>query len=191
MPHLHAYRLKIRKLWPAELGLYRDHLLRLDPESRRTRFGMAPSDDFIRAHAGRVNDMKSLVYGYFDDGQVRAAAELRPLGQPPHLEAEAAFSVEKSYQDSGLGTELFGRVIRAARNRGLRRLYGNCLLENRKMQRIAKKYDASLSFEQGNVLSELVPMAPNYFSIWHEIAENECGFVMAVLDFQRRVMRAA
>ena len=191
MPHLHAYRLKIRKLWPAELDLYRDHLLRLDPESRHTRFGMAASDDFIRDHADRVNDLKSLVYGYFDGAEVRAAAELRPLGHPPHREAEAAFSVEKPYQESGLGTELFGRVIRAARNRGLRRLYGNCLLENRKMQHIARKYDATLRFEQGNVLSELAPMAPSCFSIWHEMAEDECGFVMAVLEFQRRLLRAA
>jgi len=191
MQQQHAYGAKIRKLWPAELDLYQEHLIRLDRESRRLRFGMARSDAFIRDHAARVNDQKSLVYAYLEDGDVRAAAELRPLGSPPHAEAEAALSVEQPYQDGGLGTELLGRVIRAARNRGLRRLYMNCMIENKKMQRVAKKYDAVLQFERGDVIGELAPMAPNYFSIWHEIVENERGFVMAVLDFQRRMTRAA
>ena len=37
----------IRKLWIGESAKYRDHLLRLDPESRRNRFGGAVSDEFI------------------------------------------------------------------------------------------------------------------------------------------------
>ena len=38
----------IRKLWIGETDQYRDHLLRLDPHSRRSRFGGGVSDDFIR-----------------------------------------------------------------------------------------------------------------------------------------------
>jgi PAS domain S-box-containing protein len=117
---------------------------------------------------------------------VRAAAELRPLGAYLQGEAEAAFSVERDWQGMGFGTELMGRVIRSARNRGIRRLYMNCLAENRKMQHIARKYEAELKFEEGEVLAELLPAAPNYFSIWRETLENEYGFVMAVLDLQRR-----
>lgn len=176
----------IRKLWPAELGKYRTHLLRLDPETRRMRFGMSVDDAFIADYARRLNDMKSVVYACLVDGEVRAAAELRPLGAYLQGEAEAAFSVERDWQGMGFGTELMGRVIRSARNRGIRRLYMNCLAENRKMQHIARKYEAELKFEEGEVLAELLPAAPNYFSIWRETLENEYGFVMAVLDLQRR-----
>ena len=35
----------IRKLWIGEADQYREHLLRLDPQSRRSRFGGAVSDD--------------------------------------------------------------------------------------------------------------------------------------------------
>lgn len=181
----------IRKLWPTELGVYRDHLLRLDGDSRRLRFGMGVNDDFIADYARRVNDMKSIVFGYFLDGELCAAAELRPLGPHLHGEAEAAFSVEKPVQDSGIGTELLGRVIRAARNRGIHRLYMNCLAENRKMQRVARKYDAVLHFEEGDVVGELSTPTPNYFSIWREAMEDESGFVMAVLDVHRKFMPAA
>ena len=181
----------VRKLWVTELPLFRDHLLRLDQDSRRMRFGMAADDRFVEDYAMRVNDMKSLVYAYIEDGEVRAAAELRRLGPTLRGEAEAAFSVESAHQDSGIGTDLLGRIIRAARNRSIHRIYMNCLLENRKMQRVAKKYDAVLHFEQGDVIGELAPATPNYFSIWREAVEDEMGFVMAVLDIQRRFLPAA
>ncbi len=182
---------KIRKLWVTELGLYRDHLLRLDDKSRRLRFGMGVGSDFIEDYARRVSDMKSVVYAYVEDGEVRAAAELRRFSYEVQGEAEAAFSVEEDYQDSGIGTELLGRVIRAARNRRIRRIYMNCLLENRKMQRVARKYEAVLHFDHGEVIGELEPATPNYFSLWREAVEDEMGFVMAVLDLQKRMRPAA
>ena len=37
----------IRKLWIGETDIYRDHLLRLDCDSRYRRFSGAVSDDFI------------------------------------------------------------------------------------------------------------------------------------------------
>jgi GNAT superfamily N-acetyltransferase len=104
--------------------------------------------------------------------------------------AEAAFSVEKPYQDLGIGSELMGRVIRAARNRGIPRLYMSCLAENSKMQAIARKYDADLRFEYGEVIGEILPGSPNYFSIFAEAVEDRVGFMMAVLDLQNRMVQA-
>src|SRR5262245_37670416 len=132
----------IRKLWITETEKFRDHLLRLDIESRRMRFGMAIDDAFIESYAERADLIKSVIYGYFVGGEMRAAAELRTIGEGWSQEAEAAFSVETEWQDTGVGTDLLGRIILAARNRGIERLYMNCLSENRKMQRIARKYEA-------------------------------------------------
>ena len=122
-----------RKLYATEYYMYRDHLLRLDDESRRMRFGMNVDDAFITGYTNRLHDMKSIVYAYIIGGEVRAAAELRPLGFQMQGEAEAAFSVEKDWQDSGIGTELLGRVVRAARNRSISRVYMNCLGESGRM----------------------------------------------------------
>ncbi len=180
-----------RKLFVTEYHKYRDHLLRLDDESRRLRFGMAVGDEFITGYAERLNDMKSIVYAYMIEGEVHAAAELRPLAGQMRGEAEAAFSVEKPFQDGGIGTELLGRIVRAARNRSITRVYMNCLAENRKMQKIAKKYDAILQFDHGEVVGQVAPSSAHYFSIWREVVEDEMGFVMAVLDLQRRFMPAA
>jgi RimJ/RimL family protein N-acetyltransferase len=128
----------VRRLWPTETEKFRDHLLRLDKESRRMRFAHSVSDAFIEAYARRMTQYGSLVYGHLVDGKVRGAAELRRLGDAWGEEAEAAFSVERPYQNHGVGTELMGRVVRAARNRSIRRLYMSCLADNAKMQAIAR-----------------------------------------------------
>lgn len=181
----------IRKLWPTETDKFRDHLLRLDKDSRRMRFAHGVSDGFIEDYAGRMCEMGSVVFGFFDHGEVRAAAELRKLGDTWGKEAEAAFSVEKAYQEKGLGTELMGRVIRAARNRGVQHLFMSCLSENAKMQAIARKHEADLRFEYGEVIGEIVPQEPNYFSILAEAVEDRVGYMMAVLDLQHRTVKAA
>jgi RimJ/RimL family protein N-acetyltransferase len=173
----------IRKLWFTETEKFRDHLLRLDTESRRMRFGMGVDDDFIHRYAEQTNRFQSVIYGFFVDRDMRAAAELRRIGDNWHGEAEAAFSVEPEYQDFGVGTELLGRIIVAARNRGVDRIYMNCLAENRKMQRIAKKYEADLYFDHGEVVGQLKPAYPTPMSVWSEVMDNSNGFVMAVLEF--------
>ena len=181
----------IRKLWPSETNLFRDHLLRLDPDSRRMRFAHGVSDTFIEDYASRMNDMGSIVYAYTEGNEVRAAAELRKLGDRWGTDAEAAFSVEKTHQDHGLGTEMMGRVIRSARNRGIHRLYMSCLAENSKMQSIARKHEADLKFEYGEVIGEILPQSPNYFSLLAEAVEDRVGYMMAVFDIQKRLVHAA
>jgi GNAT superfamily N-acetyltransferase len=188
--HLH-WGGSIRKLWPTETEQFRDHLLRLDKESRRMRFAHGVSDGFIDDYAGRLGEMGSIVYGYYVDGELRAAAELRKLGDVWGREAEAAFSVEQAWQDIGLGTELMGKVIRAARNRGVRHLYMSCLAQNRKMQAIARKHGADLRFEYGEVVGDIVPQGSSYFSLLAEAVEDRVGYMMAVLDLQDRIVKAA
>ena len=181
----------IRKLWPTETDKFRDHLLRLDPDSRRMRFAHGVSDGFIEDYAARLSEMGSVVYGYIVDGEIRAVAELRKLGDTWGREAEAAFSVEPGWQDRGIGSELMGRVIRAARNRGVMHLYMSCLAQNRKMQAIARKHSADLRFEYGEVVGDIVPQEPNYFSVLAEAVEDRVGYMLAVLDLQERLVKAA
>jgi GNAT superfamily N-acetyltransferase len=180
-----------RRLWPTETDKFCDHLLRLDPESRRMRFAHSVSDAFIEDYASRMTAYGSLVYGHLVDGKVRGAAELRRLGDTWGEEAETAFSVEKPYQGLGVGTDLMGRVVRAARNRSIRRLYMSCLAENAKMQSIARKHAAVLRFEAGDVVGEILPDRANYYSLVAETAADRMGFIIAVLDLQTRLVRAA
>lgn len=181
----------IRKLWPGEAHKFRDHLLRLDPASRHMRFAHAVSDAFIEKYANDMGDVGSIVYGLMDGDEVRAAAELKKTGTIWGNDAEAAFSVEQPLQEHGIGTELMGRVIRAARNRGVQHLRLVCLADNAKMRSIAKHYDADLRFEYGEIVGEIVPRGPNYFSLLAEAVDDRFAFMMAVLDLQSRIVKTS
>lgn len=178
----------IRKLWLSESDKLLGHLLRLDRETRRLRFGTTVSDGFLCDYVSHMGEMKGVVYGYFIEGEMHAAAEMRLMGD---TDAEGAFSVEPAHQNQGIGTGLLGRIIRAARNRRVARLYMNCLAENHKMQRLCRKYDAELRFEHGEVVGRLLPAEPTYISLWQEAIDDSCGFMLAAMDVQGRVAAQA
>ena len=70
----------IRKLWGVETDAYRDHLLRLDAESRRNRFAGTIADDMVRTYAATTRGSDVILHGFFVDGVLRGAADLHILG---------------------------------------------------------------------------------------------------------------
>ena len=178
----------IRKVWVGEANRYRDHLLRLDAASRRSRFAGAVSDDFVRDYAALSLGVDAIIHGFFVDGALRGAAELRPIGTPITREAEAAFSIEKPWQSHGVGSELLERTLLAARNRGLKFLHMACLADNQRMQQLASKFDAELRFDFGSVVGEVAAPHPTPRSVAREIVADTHGFATALLDVQARVL---
>lgn len=175
----------IRKLWPMERDKFRDHLLRLDTNSRRLRFAHAVSDSFVEDYAARMSANGSIVYAYIEDDKVRAVAELRKIGDAWGNQAEAAFTVEPEFSGKGLATELLGRVIRSARNRGVSHLIMSCLSENSKMQAVARHHNAALHFEAGEVIGEISPNFANPMSVFAEAMEDRMGYLLAIFDLKR------
>jgi len=182
---------RIRKLWSGETDIYREHLLRLDPASRRSRFGGGVSDAFIANYVALANGLDSVLHGFLIDGMLRGAAELRPLGPAFGDEAEAAFSIEAPWQSHGVGTVLLRRTLLAARNRGFKLLHMACLAENHRMQQLALKFDAELTFDFGSVIGEVEAAHPTPLSVMREFVADSTGFATAMLDVQSRLIRPA
>ena len=180
----------IRKLWIGETAKYREHILRLDPESRRNRFAGGVSDEFIRKYVDLAQSLDAVVYGFFIKDTLRGAAELRSLGLGLPRQAEAALSVEKPWQSNGVGSALLRRTLLAARNRGFRLLHMACLAENHRMQQLARKFDAELSFDFGSVVGEVESSRPTPMSLMQELMTDGHGFATAMLDLQARMLRA-
>lgn len=176
----------VRKLFPADLAEFRTHLLRLDPESRRARFAMVATDAFISGYAETAFALDTILFGYFEAGEMRAAAELRMLSGQPAGMAEAAFSVEPAYRHRGLGSQLMEQLIVAARNRGVRKLYMSCLGWNRAMQALARRFSAELVFETEDVLGILEAPAATPSSLMQEAWSDAGSFATAILDLQHR-----
>ena len=179
----------IRKLWISEADAYRDHLLRLDAESRRNRFAGAVANEFVRNYAELSLGIDALIHGFFVDGTLRGAAELRPIGAPMTREAEAAFSIEKPWQSHGVGSMLLERTLLTARNRGLKFLHMACLADNRRMQQLARKYEAELRFDFSSVVGEVAAPRPTPLSFMREILADGHGFATAMFDVQSRLLK--
>ena len=176
----------IRKLWPTDLPAFRRHLKRLDMETRQLRFGMAVNDSFLDAYADTANRLGTVIYGAFLAGDLRATAELRPLEETAEPIAEAAFTVEKPYQDHGLGSELLDRIITAAQNRGIHHLQMICLRENGRMQHLADKFGARLKVEPDAVTGAIATAHPTPMSVLEESFLDDQGIVSALLTWPLR-----
>jgi len=170
----------IRKLWPNEVDIFHEHLLRLDAESLRNRFAMSVSSEFLADYAARCFTLGTVVYGYFEAGVLRAAAELRPLTVLGTADGEVAFSVEPTWRSRGIGGALFARLLVAARNRGYRKLHMNCLAWNRPMQALARKFRADLHFEAGDIIGTII--ADTDEAMPPRADEDSPAFATAVVD---------
>ena len=132
-----------------ELPLLRDHLLRLDRESRHDRFNGFMDDGFIERYAAKCADDGTVVIAYIEDGVVRGAAELHPPDRSPDALPEIAFSVEACVRRQGVGSILFTKLIAEARRKGYRALRITTGAQNQAMRALANKFGAHLTFRHG------------------------------------------
>jgi GNAT superfamily N-acetyltransferase len=185
----------IRKLWANETDSYRDHLLRLDADSRYRRFSGTVSNEFIARHAATAGEIGVVVHAFFVEGVLRGVAELRRngagLGALFAHEGEAAFSIEQPWQSHGVGTVLLERTLLSARNRGITSLQMQCLANNQRMQQLARKFAAELSFDFGGVVGEVDPPRSTPLSLMREAMADNYGIATAVFEAQSRLFKPA
>ena len=132
-----------------ELPLLRDHLLRLDQDSRRDRFNGCLDDGFIERYAARCAADGTIIVAYMENGVVRGAAELHPPEESEDGLPEIAFSVESCVRRRGVGSVLFERLISEARWKGYRRLRVTTGAQNHPMRALAAKIGDTLMFQHG------------------------------------------
>src|SRR4030081_1007684 len=132
-----------------ELPLLRDHLLRLDRNSRHDRFHGFMDDSFIERYAEKCANDGTIVIAFFENGVVRGAAELHPPDQSPDSLPEIAFSVEACVRRQGVGSILFKKLIAEARSKGYRSLRITTGAQNQAMRALANKFGAHLTFRYG------------------------------------------
>ena len=181
----------IRKLWDVETDAYRDHLLRLDPESRRNRFSGSVADETIRSFAATARGPDVIVHGFFVEGVLRGAADLH-IVRPLDLRlAEAAFSIERPWQSHRVGSALLERTLLSARNRGVKQVQVSCLPQNKRMQQLARKSGATFTFDYDAIIGTMENPNLTPLSVMQEVLADGNSFAAAYVGLQSRALRPA
>jgi GNAT superfamily N-acetyltransferase len=181
----------IRKLWTGEANLYREHLARLDPASCRERFGETATDEAVQKYIAASPGRGAVVYGFFVDATLRGAAELRPIGSSLGKRADASLSVEKPWQSHGVGSALLERLLLTARNRRVRWLHMACLAHNLRMQQLARKFEADLSFDFESAVGTVQASHPTPLSVMREVLADGHAVAAAMMEMQSSFVRPA
>lgn len=171
----------IRKLLPTDRQLFRDHLLRLAPGDRQSRFIGVVSDPTIDDYCNRIDWISEVILGCFVDGKLRAAVELKRDDGILGTRGEISVSVEAPWQGQKIGTELMRRMLNIARNRGLTTVYLLCMAENRRMQRIVRRFEGVCAFDHCDVEGDIKLSFPTPQSILTEISDDLGGVAATMI----------
>ncbi len=131
----------IRPLNSNDIGIEREFIMRLSPESRRYRFlsTIAAPDDQLLERLTKLDDATEAAFVALavESGVERevGVARMSAVGDG---RAEFAVTVRDDWQHRGLGTLLTNHVIKAARQRGMNALYSVDSSENHPMNEFAK-----------------------------------------------------
>lgn len=130
------------------------HLLRLDEDDRRLRFGYAATDAQIGRYVEQIDFERDEVFGIFNRKVELIAAAHLAYAPAPQIEGKSAMaefgvSVLPLARGRGFGAHLFDHAILHARNRGIETLFIHALSENTAMLRIARKAGATVVRDGG------------------------------------------
>jgi GNAT superfamily N-acetyltransferase len=155
-------RLTVRPIQRDDAGLLIEFHERLSPQSRYLRFfspfpHLSPKMAEYLAGVDFV-DRFALVATADEDGVERIVAVARFDIAPDDVVAEVALVVRDDYQGVGLGTAVFGRLLEMARARGVRRLTGNVLADNRRMLQLLRNHGISAGQAEAGIVQFGLPV---------------------------------
>ncbi len=168
------------------------HLMALEAEDRRLRFGIAIGDTAIRDYVARIDFERDAVFGVFDDElQLIGAAHLARAEK----HAELGLSVLPGHRDRGIGGALLGRAHTHARNWGIAVLFTHCLTENTAMMHLARKQGMKVVVASGEADARLDLPPANASSFTQALLAERVGLfdyaLKSQFDAGRRLLASA
>jgi RimJ/RimL family protein N-acetyltransferase len=164
-PYLAGQAIPVRELHARHLEEILQHLLQLNDEDRRLRFGSQTSDEVIERYVRGLDFNKDVIFGIFDlDLKLIGMAHLAYLPEiKGHARAaEFGVSVLPDGRAQGLGTALLLRSAVHSRNTLVETLYVHCLSNNKAMMHLAKKAGMRVEYAYGDADAylKLPPASP-------------------------------
>lgn len=172
----------VRELTRLDVAAYEQHLLALDAEDRRLRFGAPIGDGVIRRYAAGIDFERDALFGIFDDGLELVGAAHLARGED---HAELGVSVLGGYRKRGFGGALLERAALHARNWRRRKLFMHCLKENETMMHLARKQGMDIVTDGGEADAWLKLPQPDAGSYFGEVFAQR----VALFDFALKALR--
>ena len=134
------------------------HFLRLSDGDRHMRFLQVMSDPAIENYVARIDFSKAICFGIFKaPNTLIAFAEAIPYRAGSRLVAEAAFSTDQAWRQSGLARQLCDCLGQAVLGVGVDRVVLHCLRRNAPMRALLRAIDAVSDADDGDLHSEWDP----------------------------------
>jgi GNAT superfamily N-acetyltransferase len=180
-----------RELPRLEREKFARHLLALEAEDRRLRFGIALPDEAVRDYAARIDFGRDVVFGVFDEAlQLAGAAHLARAD----AHAELGVSVLPAHRGRGIGGALLSRAHLHARNWGIGTLFMHCLTENGAMLHLARRQGMGNVAESGEADAHLSLPPASPASIAQALFDERVGLfdyaLKSQVDAARRLILA-
>jgi RimJ/RimL family protein N-acetyltransferase len=153
MPYRAGQAVPVRELHAGYREQILNHLLQLNDEDRRLRFGTQTPDEVIRHYVEHLDFNKDAIFGVFDlDLRLIAMAHLAYLPEQKGQARSAEFgvSVLPEGRGQGLGTALLQRSAVHSRNTRIETLYVHCLANNKAMMHLAQKAGMTVEYAYGD-----------------------------------------
>ena len=152
------------------------HLLLLNEEDRRLRFGTQTPDEVIHRYVENLDFNRDTMFGSFDSqlnliGMAHLAYLPKTKGQS--LAAEFGVSVLANGRGQGIGTALLARASVHSRNTRIETLFVHCLANNGAMMHLAQKAGMLVEYAYGDADAYLKLPPANSSTIVEEAANEQ------------------
>jgi GNAT superfamily N-acetyltransferase len=141
------------------------HLLLLNANDRRLRFGAHTADEVIHGYVERLDFGRDAIFGSFDSqlnlvGMAHLAYLPKQTGQAQS--AEFGVSVLPKDRGQGIGTALLARASVHSRNTSIKTLFVHCLRNNHVMMHLTKKagMHVDYAYSDADAYLQLEPASP-------------------------------
>lgn len=175
-PYTAGQAVPVRELHAGYRQEILNHLLQLNDEDRRLRFGTQAPDEVIRHYVDGLDFNKDAIFGVFDlnlnlVGMAHLAYLPERKGQT--RAAEFGVSVLPEGRSQGLGTALLQRSAVHSRNTSVETLYVHCLANNKAMMHLAQKAGMTVEHAYGDADACLKLPPANPATIVEEAANEQ------------------
>jgi len=175
-PFVAGFAVAVRELHAGHRAEILRHLLLLNDEDRRLRFGTQTPDEVIRQYVEHLDFNRDTIFGSFDSQlNLIGMAHLAylPMVKGRANGAEFGVSVLPNGRGQGVGTALLARAAVHSRNTRIETLLVHCLANNKAMMRLAKNAGMLVEYAHGDADAYLKLPPANPGTIVEEAANGQ------------------